>query len=139
MTSIDNTLLVNSILCGNCGCQGFIASISYAVNASAKTVTVTDASTIPSGDTLSKINVRVYDNKTGAFVSGAITAGGGNAVISFPGSDFTDISVTATAVTANGCVADLDASHIVSAATSGNLSNAETEDDVANAVPGGVI
>lgn len=59
MNTIDNTNLLN--MCRDCGAVGFIPSVSYAYDAVAETVTVTNASTIPADDALSVIKIRVHD------------------------------------------------------------------------------
>ncbi len=58
--AIDNANLVN--LNVNLGTTGFTPAVSYAYDAGAKTVTVTDGSTIPAGDTLKKVHVKVMDD-----------------------------------------------------------------------------
>ena len=56
---IDNTNLLN--MCKDCGAVGFIPTLAYEYDATAAEVTVTNTSTIPSGDTFLKLKVRVHD------------------------------------------------------------------------------
>ncbi len=92
MNVIDNTNLIN--MCRDCGAAGFVPDLSYAYNAGAATVTMTNGSTIPSGDTLKKIKIRVHDF-FGKEVRGLIE---GNTV----GATRATATVTITAVGADG-------------------------------------
>lgn len=57
---------------GSCQITGFTPTVTYAYDAGAATVTVTNASTIPAGDTFLKAKVHVYD-QFGGEVRGQIT------------------------------------------------------------------
>lgn len=70
LSAIDNTNLVN--LCNNCGAVGFLPVIAFAYDAVAKTVTLTNTSTISAGDTFLKVKVQVFD-KFGGEVRGTQT------------------------------------------------------------------
>ncbi len=56
---IDNSNLLQ--MCRDCGAAGFIPAFTYAYDATAETVTVTNASTIPGGDAIKLIKARVHD------------------------------------------------------------------------------
>lgn len=77
--AIDNTNLLQ--LCYDCGAVGFVPSVTYTYNATTGDVVVTDASTLPAGDTLSKIKVQLFD-KFGGEVRGTITALAGSVTLS---------------------------------------------------------
>lgn len=103
--AIDNTNLLQ--MCNDCGAIGFVPSVTYAYDANAATVTVTNASTIPAGDTLNIIKVRVHDffgNEVRGFIYGHT---GGNGYTSAPTVVITGgggTGATATAVVTNGRV-----------------------------------
>lgn len=59
MNVIDNTNLIN--MCRDCGAVGFIPVLSYVYDAGAGTIVITNSSTIPSGDTLRRIKIKVHD------------------------------------------------------------------------------
>lgn len=102
---IDNTNLIN--MCRDCGAAGFLPSIAYTYDAVAKTVTFTNDSTIPSGDSLNKIKVRVHDyfgNEVRGHIDGSA---GGDGYQSAPAVSFTGgggTGATAHAVVSNGKV-----------------------------------
>lgn len=123
MNPIDNSNLINYR-----GTQpaGFIPSVSYVYDAAAKTVTVTDGSTIPAGDTLSKVHVRIAD-KFGGEVRDAITVTAG------PGAKVLDVStldaskgldLRATVLTTKHIAADGGAYGLAAA---GNASSWDTQ------------
>lgn len=102
---IDNTNLIN--MCRDCGAAGFVPVTSYVFDAEAATVTITDASTIPSGDTRLRVKYKIHDF-FGNQVSGAIEAADSN-------DDVVDVStlnrskqlaVCVTVITTKGIVAD---------------------------------
>jgi hypothetical protein len=116
--AIDNSNLINY---RGCLPAGFTPALTYAYNAGAATVTVTDATVLPAGDTLKKIRVRIHD-KFGGEVRGSISALLGNtgaiSVASLNTSKGLDITVTIT--TTNMIAADGGAYHIDAA---GSISN----------------
>lgn len=57
--TIDNTNLLQ--MCRDCGATGFVPAVDYAYDSGAATVTLNNASTIPAGDTFSKMKARVHD------------------------------------------------------------------------------
>jgi hypothetical protein len=73
VNAIDNANLTS--ICNDCGVVGFTPSVSYTVSGS--NITVTDASTIPSGDTFQKTRLQLFDD-FGGEVRGTIdiTVGG---------------------------------------------------------------
>ena len=82
MKPIDNSNLVNY---RGCLPAGFTPKVSYAYDAAAKEVVITDDSDIPDGDALSKVHVSVHD-KFGGEVRDAITVTGA------PGAQTIDVS-----------------------------------------------
>lgn len=101
---IDNSNLLQ--MCHDCGAVGFIPVLTYAFDAGAETVTVTDGSTLPDGDTLTKIKVRVNDFFGGTVV-GEIAALAGNVVIDVSDLNLSKpIALTATIITDGGIIAD---------------------------------
>lgn len=56
---ISNTNLLQ--MCKDCGAVGFVPAISYVYDAGAGTITLTNTSTIPSGDTYLKTRYQVHD------------------------------------------------------------------------------
>lgn len=118
MIAIDNQELKN--YCRNCNCAGFDADLSYVFDASAKTVKVTDASTITSPDSLSIIHVLVHD-KSGEDVYGKIESAAGNVTIDVSSLDLSaPLSITATVVTKGGCVSDGSAKNISASGSLGH-------------------
>lgn len=103
---------------------GLVAAATYAFVKATNILTVTDASTIPAGDTFTAMVITVTDRK-GASKSGRIAAALGNAAIDLDASTALDLTgpvqVTATLVTAkdskDGAQYNLD----VQADTSGSL------------------
>jgi hypothetical protein len=116
--AIDNTNLVNY---RGCLPAGFTPALTYAYNAGAKTVTVTDATVIPAGDTLKKIRVRIHD-KFGNEVRGSISALLGNtgAVSTATLDDSKGLDITVTITTTNMIAADGGAYHIGAAGSIAN-------------------
>lgn len=75
--AIDNTNLIN--LDRGYVPVGFTPSVSYVYDAAAKTVVFMDASTIPAGDALSKVQVRVIDMDGNEVRDAITTTGAGGA------------------------------------------------------------
>ena len=111
MTGFEKNVLQNG-LCNGCDCTGFDAKANFTVDAAAKTVTVTDASTFGAGDDLNVVNVHVYD-KDGHEKHGQIAADGGNTVIDIATFNRSSIDILATVVSTKGCKADLGTYNIV--------------------------
>jgi len=104
MTPIDNSGIVD-ILARSCA-VGFAPSATYAYDSEAHTVTVTDTSTLPDGDDITIIHVRVID-AFGAIAIGKIEAAEGNVAVDVSDLDPIDgLSVTVTFVTDNRLTAD---------------------------------
>lgn len=82
MNTIDNTNLLN--MCRDCGAVGFVPRLSYVYDAEAGTIAITNTSTIPSGDTLKKIKVRVHDYFGGEVRGHIDNSGGGDGYITAP-------------------------------------------------------
>lgn len=61
--AIDNTNLLN--LNNDCSKIGFVPALTYTYNAGTGAVVVTDASTLPSGDTLASLEVQLFDRFSG--------------------------------------------------------------------------
>lgn len=130
MTSIDNS---GFQVCGNCDCPGFVPAVSWSYVASTKVLTVTDASTFPSGDGMGAINVTVSDG-AGHTKSGRIAAAAGNVALDLS-SGMTlgpnGINISATVVTTHRCVGDLASFNIgIAANGSGTLGSADIDGDV---------
>lgn len=104
---------------GSCTILGFTPKVSYAFDATAKTVTVTDASVIPAGDTFKIIHVHVHDN-VGGEVDGEINAAAGNVAIDVSTLDLSrPLNITATLTTVNQISADGSAYNLQAAGTLG--------------------
>ncbi|WP_313215015.1 hypothetical protein [Soonwooa sp.] len=116
MTGFEKDVLQNE-LCNNCDCTGFNAAATFAVAATAKTVTVTDTSTFGAGDDLNVINVHVYD-KEGKQKHGQITVDAGNVVIDVSTFNLNSIDILVTVVSTKGCKADLGVYNVVATANS---------------------
>lgn len=117
MIAIDNSGLVN--YCRSCNCSGFIPVLTYAYNAAAKTVTVTNASTVSSPDGWKIGRITVHD-QFGNTAYNHIDTVSGNAVVNTATLDASKpYSITATLVTNGGCTADGSASKIGAAGALG--------------------
>jgi hypothetical protein len=114
MQAINNTGILN--ICGSCNCTGFAAGVSYAYDAGAKTITVTEGSTFPAADALAIVHVYVTD-KHGNSKYGKIEAAGGNVVINVAAMNANGgFNIIATVVSNDKCIGDL-AVYDVAAAT----------------------
>lgn len=116
--AIDNTNLIN-VFNGQANVAGFTPAGTYVYDAAAATVVITDATTIPSGDTLAVIHYQVFD-KFGGEVKDKVTATGGAKtlnVASLNKSKPLDIKVTV--VTTQNRVADGGAYNIGAAGALG--------------------
>ncbi|WP_428067418.1 hypothetical protein [Chryseobacterium gambrini] len=122
MTGFENKEVLQNGLCNDCGCIGFAPKISYVVDATAKTVKVTDATTYGSGDGLASVIVHVYD-RNGKEKQAKIDTDGTEVTINVSTLDLSSIDITATIVSDKGCKADLSAYKIGSVALSGSLAN----------------
>ena len=120
MTALETDVLQNN-LCDDCG-NGMVAKLNYVVDSTAKTVTVTDASTFGAGDDLNVVNVSVYD-KDGNRKQGQITADAGNVVLDVSTLNLNSLDIIATVVSTKGAKADLGTYNIGSTALSGGLGN----------------
>lgn len=87
----------------------FIAKVNYSFNPTTQELTVTDASTIPSGDTFKIAHIEVHD-KFGGVKRGSITALAGNVVIDLDAATALNLSkgvvVSSTTVTTKGLSKD---------------------------------
>ena len=79
MPAISNANLLN-VFGGQNDVAGFIPALTYTYNNATGAVVVTDASTVPAGDTLKTIKVKVFD-KFGAEVKSTISALAGSATL----------------------------------------------------------
>lgn len=120
MTGFETNVLQND-LCNGCDCTGFAPKLTYEADGTAKTVTVTDASTFGAGDALLAVNVWVYD-KNGNEAVGNIAVAAGNDVIDVSGLDLALLDIKATVVSTAGCKTDLGIYNIPSTST-GELLN----------------
>lgn len=122
MTGFENKEVLQTGLCNDCGCVGFAPKISYAVDATAKTVKVTDATTYGAGDSLLSVIVHVND-KNGKEKQAKIAVGETNVTLDVSTLDLSSVDITATIVSNKGCKADLSAYKIGSVALTGSLAN----------------
>lgn len=105
--AIDNTNLLE--MNAGIGTIGFIPVVTYAYDAGAKTVTVTNSSTLQAGDSIKEIKIRVHDF-FGKEVRGYLfPSAGGNGyqsppTVVFPGPG---VNAAATAVLTNGKVSSV--------------------------------
>lgn len=106
MSAIDNTNLLN-VFGGQTNVIGFTPAASYTYNSSTGAIVVTDATALPSGDTLAGYNVQVFD-KFGGEIRDNITALAGNTgTIDASTLDRTKpLDIKVTIVTAQNRVAD---------------------------------
>jgi hypothetical protein len=103
--AIDNANLVNYI---DQGTTGFTPAVTYTYNSSTGAVVITDGSTIPAGDTLKKVHLRLSD-KFGKEVRGIITATGGGGALTLSASTLNvskGLILHATVLTTNNIAAD---------------------------------
>ncbi len=117
--AIDNAGLINH---RGCLPPGFTPAVSYTYDAAGAVVVITDGSTIPGGDTLSKVHVRVHD-KFGGEVRDAIvaTGGGGAKTLNVAGLNRSKpLDITVTVLTTKHIAADGGAYNIGAA---GNVAN----------------
>ena len=111
---IDNAGIIN--IGQTAFVAGFVPSATFAYNAGAHTLTVTDASTYPAGDDLGIMHIKVYD-EFGGEKSDKITVGAGNKAVDVSALDaLKGLSVKVTVVTDNGLAATGGAYHIGSTA-----------------------
>lgn len=119
--AIDNTNLTNYRSKG-LPVDLFTPVVSYVFDAEAKTVVVTDGSTIPAGDTLKIIHLKVHDH-FGGTVTGEITVTGEAGTKTLDVSTLNlskHLNLTATVLTTNMLAADGGAYHLQAA---GNVQN----------------
>lgn len=104
-----------------CNCIGFTPNLSFTYNSSTNVVVVTDASVLPAGDSLRRINVLVHD-EFGNSVPGTITAALGNTgnISTASLNRAKGLHITATVVTTKDCKSDGTARNI---GASGSLTN----------------
>lgn len=118
MQSIDNSLILN--YCCNCD-EGVVGKASFAHDALAKTLTVTDESTITLPDTFKILHVDVYD-RFGNKAYGSISVAAGNVVIDVSGlNPSRGFAVAITIVTTNGIAKDGTAFKIANSQTTGEF------------------
>lgn len=98
--AFDNTNLKQGLCPGSCNIAGFTPVVTYAYDAVAKTVTVTNASTIPAGDTLKIVHLKVHDKNGGEVRGEIVVAAGGQGYTSAPTVSFTGGGGTGAAGTA---------------------------------------
>jgi hypothetical protein len=122
--AIDNSNMLNYR--NSADLVGFVPAVGFVYDSEAETVVFTDGSTIPAGDTLEKVHVRVTDN-FGNELRDTITVTGA------PGAQTVDVSsldaseglnVMATVITTNNIVADGSAFKI---GASGNISRWDSQ------------
>lgn len=95
--AIDNTNLLQ--MCRDCGAVGFVPSVTYVYDAGAGTVVATNGSTIPAGDTLKLVKLRVTDCFGGERRGFILVGSGGAGYTSAPTVVFaTGTGATGTAV-----------------------------------------
>lgn len=128
-TVIDNTNLIN--MCRDCGAPGFLPVLVYAFDAAAKTVTVTNTSTIPAGDAFVKVKVRVHD-QFGGTKTGQITVAATPLVLDVSTLNLSkQISLTATIITDLGIIADGGAYGLMAA---GNVASWDIQKNAADEI-----
>jgi hypothetical protein len=101
---------------------GFTPSVAFTYNAGTGDVVITDGSTIPAGDTLKKIHVKLHD-KFGGEVRGVITVTGAPGALSLSASTLDKskgLDLTATVLTTKMIAADGGAYNIGAAGNIGN-------------------
>lgn len=106
MTAGSNTPLLN-VTKNLVNTVGFAPSVTATVTNST-TLTITDASTYPSGDSISKINVAVYDKNGGvAYVAITSSSSSRDETVDISGLDTSKpLDVTATVVSTLGCISN---------------------------------
>jgi hypothetical protein len=105
--AIDNSGLIVAACSFNCNISGFTPVVNYVLDPVAKTLTATDASAFPSGDSFKKVIVRVLDD-FGNEVKGSIAAAAGNtgAMSTATLNNSKALTIRATVISTNGLVAD---------------------------------
>lgn len=105
--AINNLPLTTDLTKKGCNCTGFAPGLSYAYDANAKTVTITDTTTYPVADFLKRINVLVHDEFGGTKAGTITVTKGGSGYTSAPTVSFSGgggTGAAATAVVTNGVV-----------------------------------
>lgn len=127
---IDNTNLLN--MCRDCGLPGFLPKLTYVFDAVAKTVTVTDASTIPAGVALVKVKVKIHDFYGGTKVGSIAVAAGNTGAIDVSGLTLDkQLAINGTVILDNGGIADGGAYGLLAA---GELGHWDVQLNAANAL-----
>lgn len=123
MNAIENSNIID-INTPPVNTVGFTPDIQIVNDGWPTTISFSDNSTLPDGDTFSKANIKVHD-KQGNVKYGVITTLGGltgNIVLS--GLDLTeDLTVTATIVTTLGCISDGSFQHLNAGTPNSALGN----------------
>lgn len=128
MHGFDNSELKEG-LCNTCSCKDFAPSVTYAL--SGTNLTLTEASTYDTGDTLSAVHFVVTD-RNGKELTATVTAAGGNHVFDISTLDKVDIDVKAFVVSRGGCKADLSVYGLGGVPASGTLGNVNEQGDNVN-------
>lgn len=119
--ALDTGTLKDKLFQRGCNCIGFAPALSFTYNSGTNVVVVTDASVLPSGDTLKRINVLVHDEYGGTKAGTIATAAGNTGSIDVSGLNKSKgLHLTATIVTNAGCKSDGAARSI---GATGSLSN----------------
>ena len=120
INAVDNTNLKNYR--NDAGTTGFTPSVGYTYNAGTGDVVVTDGSTIPAGDTLKKVHLRLLD-EFGGEVRDTITVTGAPGAKTLSASTLNKskgLKLMATVLTTNMLAADGNA---INLAAAGNIAN----------------
>ncbi len=121
MTAIEKETLQDGLCCG-CDCKDFNAKLTYKLDVTNKKAKVTDASEFDTGDDLKTVIVHVYDSE-GNEKHDHIDSAGGDVEIDVADLVLNNVSITATAISEQGCKADFGIYNLGSAALSGEVGN----------------
>jgi hypothetical protein len=105
--AFDNSNLKTG-LCGGCDCTGFSPVVNFSYNSGAGTITITDATTYPSGADRKIVKIRVSDKDCKIVNGNILAADGDDAVtIDVSGLDLSEgFVINASVVSDDGCISD---------------------------------
>lgn len=116
-------------LCGDCACTGFAPTATFAYDAGAGTITVTNATTYPAGDSAKQMLVKAIDKDAGQVVGNSTSATG---VVTLDVSGLNNaegFTVLVTVETTKQCISDGHAKWIGIAITEGSVSFWDKDND----------
>ena len=124
-------------LCGGCDCVDFAPSLAFVYSSGGHTITVTDNSVYPAGDSRKVVQLTVRDKNGDKAVNSISAADGDDAqAVSTAALDASGgFTILATVVSANGCLSDGHADFVGLNVTSGNLGYWDMDNDSLRVTP----